>query len=152
MVKKSSEHTDTTNLDGVSDMKTWDDWSDFDISKAVAKVFLPCDYIFDEDNEKVLLVSTNTYLGAHGEPYERGEAYGEFNALSWSNIGPLAMGSNISITPPCNNRETEGVATGIEFGKNHVRHHHSFFASNDGATRAAAIVFLMMNGVTPDGK
>lgn len=49
----------------------------FELNKKIADLFLPCDYIFKD--EKVLLVYTNTYLGAHGEPYEIEEAYGEFN-------------------------------------------------------------------------
>ena len=127
-------------------MKAWDDWSDDEISSKIMGV------LHGDQVENWCLSDCGKYVYDCGPTGDQFYKVDVFDINNWSDMGPLAMRSNISITPPCNNRETEGVATGIEFGKNYVRHHHSFFASNEGATRAAAIVFLMLNGVSPDGK
>lgn len=70
--------------------------TDFELNSKLAELDLPCDYELKEG--KVLLVNTNTYLGAHGEPYEIVEAYDEFNPCkNWNAIMPIAVELNISL-------------------------------------------------------
>ena len=66
-------------------MCNWQDKSDFEINKAVADLYLPCDYLFNYESETVDLVSYQTYLGAHGIPCEITKKYGEFNPCNAAN-------------------------------------------------------------------
>lgn len=82
-------------------MSDWQDKSDFEINKAVATSWLPCDYDFDEKNKTVDLVGYVTYLGVHGIPDERLEKYGEFNPCSNpSDAWPVILDNEISIVDP----------------------------------------------------
>ena len=66
-----------------------------EINKRIAELYLPCDYIVTDDI--IDLVSTVTKLGAHGQPYEVVEKYGEFNpAENWNHLMPLVIQHNIS--------------------------------------------------------
>jgi len=81
-------------------MSDWQDKSDFEINKAVAASWLPCDYDFDEKNETVDLVGYVTYLGGHGIPDERIEKYGEFNPCeNASDAWSIILENNIIIEP-----------------------------------------------------
>lgn len=64
---------------------------------------------------------------------------------SWADMGPIILDNNIVITP-CMGANI-GDATGYSEHQNPVI---SEFNDNSKALRAAAIVFLMMNGVNPE--
>lgn len=119
--------------------------SDYEINKAVAALWLPCDYEFDETNKIVALVGYVTYLGGHGIPDERLERYGEFNPCNNpSDAWPIIVESQIAAIPPVSNGTNGWKA-------------ERFYNENCGTLidcidknplRAAMIVFLMMQ----DGK
>ena len=68
--------------------------SDFDINKEVARLFLECDYIYE--NEMVEIIGVTTFLGAYGEPEERQVKHGEFNPCNDPNdIMPIALESDL---------------------------------------------------------
>ena len=76
--------------------KNLSEMSDFEINKEVAKIFLECDYIYEDD--KVALIGVTTFLGGYGEPEEREVKYGEFDPCNNPNdIMPIAFDNKISL-------------------------------------------------------
>jgi hypothetical protein len=54
-------------------------WTEFDINERCADLYLPCDYIINENDKSIDLIGVQTWLGAHGEPDERTIKYGNYN-------------------------------------------------------------------------
>lgn len=116
-------------------MKTWDDWSDFDISLAVAK-FVAIDGLVESNGKSV-----------HIPEYHKRICLGwkTFWVSNPADMWPIILENNIVITP-CMGFSI-GDATGYSEHENPII---SEFNDNSKALRAAAIVFLMMNGVNPE--
>ena len=73
--------------------------TDFELNKAIASKYLPCDYVFDEERQAVDLVGVATKLGGHGEPFEEQVKYGEFNPVgNWNDLIPLVIEHKINLT------------------------------------------------------
>ena len=119
-------------------MKTWDDWSDFDLSFKVAKLSMP-----SNDNIQELLgnVCTGAVSGHNADSYQ----FVYFDINKPADMWPIILENNIVVTP-CVGANI-GNATGYSEHQNPVI---SEFSDNSKALRAAAIVFLMMNGVNPE--
>lgn len=117
-------------------MKTWDDWSDFEINCSVA-IALGCDVVIEFTPS-----SSSVYCGYEGLKSTQDERdYCNNPAYMW----PIILENNIVATP-CMGASI-GDATGYSEHQNPVI---SEFNDNSKALRAAAIVFLMMNGVNPE--
>lgn len=116
-------------------MKNWDDWGDYEINKTIVKLlgisfedmndFKPEPYIFNEDKKSVFDPCNN-----------------------WSDIGPIMLENGISLTKVSDSGEH------LYCVNDGYWHHGNFIDSNieyvhTNPLRAAAIVFLMMNGVKP---
>ena len=129
-------------------MSVWDGKSDFEINKAVATSWLPCDYDFDEKNKAVDLVGYATYLGGHGIADERLEKYGEFNPCeNASDAWPIILSNNINLLKyeDVDDDEWEAQA-GVKlnaFGYDDSSCEFYYYDKNP--LRAAMIVFLMIN-------
>ena len=129
-------------------MKTWDDWSDFEISNKITELKNNRDMT---RNIKIMgLWHRSCAYVAQGVKFV--DIGGEFKWVPCANYcsDPSAMWSiilknNIVVTP-CMGANI-GDATGYSEHQNHVI---SEFDDNSKALRAAAIVFLMMNGVNPE--
>ena len=119
-------------------MKTWDDWSDKEISSKILTV------IHGEQINHWCLSDCETFVydcGPIGDQYYRVDLIDINNpADMWT----LALSNNIVITPSMGSND--GDATGYLEHDNPVSIE---FSRNDEALRAAAIVFLEMNGVRP---
>lgn len=128
-------------------MKTWDDWSDQQLTKAVAMTVQGVTF----DRELRPDFAVDCFAEHEGGVAVRVINPGdeEFSNVdycnSWSDMGPLALNNNIVITPCMGSNN--GDATGYFEHKNPIT---IDFCVNYKALRAAAIVFLMMNGVKPD--
>lgn len=106
-------------------MKTWDDWSDKDVNKAVEKITGM--YCEDVDGR---YVQTCDYCN------------------NWSDIGPIIVDYGICLTSPTKGRKTANwSASWNEDGGRWSSGDIVFGDKNP--LRAAAIVFLEMNGVKP---
>lgn len=115
-------------------MKTWDDWSDFEINKAVVCAL----------GLKILSIWTvnpNVFITLGSSEASKKVDYCNNPADMW----PIILENNIVLTP-CMGANI-GDATGYSEHQNPVI---SEFNDNSKALRAAAIVFLMMNGVNPE--
>jgi len=67
-----------------------------EINKRIAELYLPCDYLLTKG--VVELISTVTKLGAHGEPHEVIEKYGEFNPCeNWNQLMPLVVDNKLCL-------------------------------------------------------
>jgi len=119
-------------------MKTWDDLSDFEINKTLfpfTKDFGECKDIMQKKNPNRSAVM-----------WGDGANWFEFNGCNNPlDMWPIILENNIVITP-CMGANI-GDATGYSEHQNPVI---SEFNDNSKALRAAAIVFLMMNGVNPE--
>lgn len=119
-------------------MKTWDDWSDFEINKSLfhfTRDFGKCEDIMQKNNPNRSAVM-----------WGDGANWFEFNGCNNPlDMWPIILENNIVITP-CMGLNI-GDATCYSEHKNPVI---SEFNDNSKALRAAAIVFLMMNGVNPE--
>lgn len=109
-------------------MKTWDDWSDFDINLAVAKVL-------------GFVVSKESH--GHSDVEARGDdGYHAWFTIdycnNWADMGPIIDEKRINLNA-YDAPEQGWTATSDT----------SFFVDSDNPLRAAAIVYLMMNGVKP---
>lgn len=115
-------------------MNAWDDWSDFDLSFAVAKL-VAIDRLVEHNGKAV-----------HVHDYHNGVCLGwkTFWINSPADMWTIILENNIVITP-CMSANI-GDATGYSEHQNPVIRE---FSDNSKALRAAAIVFLMMNGVNP---
>ena len=124
----------------------YESMSDFEINKAVATAWLPCDYDFDDKTETVDLVGCATYLGAHGIPDERLEKYGEFNPCNNpADAWPIIIDNKISIE--YDQSEDSWIAHQGDYliGKYVSICGYRYQYSDKNPLRAAMIVFLMMN-------
>lgn len=109
---------------------------DFEINVEVAKRYLPCDYYINQAQQTVDLISTQTYLGPHGEPDEREVKYGEFNPVgSWADAGPIIHDCKINI----DYRESIKAGPMAKLSGD-----NSIYAVNKNELRAAMEVFLMI--------
>lgn len=116
-------------------MKTWDDWSDYEVNKVAVKFleinfedmsdFFPEPYLFNEDSQC------------------------EFNLCkSWVDMGQIIGDRKISlhwdweVMNECSAIGSTYVMSSLGFRQIN----HEYTSKNH--LRAAAIVFLMMNGVT----
>ena len=52
------------------------EWTEDEINLRCAELYLPCDYIINENDNSIDLIGVQTWLGAHGEPDERTVKYG----------------------------------------------------------------------------
>lgn len=117
-------------------MKTWDDWSDFDINLAVAK-------------KRGFVVSSNS--NGHSAVDARGDdGYNAWFTLdycnSWGDIGQIIQSKQIDLISP-----TAGGMSVWQAEKFYPEKlSGNINASAKNPLRAAAIVFLMMNGVNPE--
>lgn len=113
-------------------MKDYESMSDFEANKAVASIFLPCDYVFDEEHKKVDVVGTVTKLGGYGEPYEELVKYGDFDPCNNpTDAWPIIVENKIGLTPSHCGEFWEAD--------------HDYFFRDKNPLRAAMIVYLMMN-------
>lgn len=112
-------------------MKTWDDLSDFDVNKAVAiAVGHKCYY----DRGNYTNDGKNVVVKGKG-------VVGWFDPCNnWADMGPIIDKNNIT-TGPCSSGKK--MAASYRGGFDDI----VFFDNK--TCRAAAIVFLMMNGVKP---
>lgn len=118
---------------------------DFEINSLVAGYWLPCDFHLNVNEKTVDLISTQTYLGAHGEPYEKEEKYAEFNPSNKpSDIMPIAIDNGINLlAPDLNDR---WCATNDLSAFVHPRPTNCIFTASLSPYRAIAIVYLLMRG------
>lgn len=121
----------------------YESMSDFEINKAVATAWLPCDYDFDDKAETVDLVGYTTYLGAHGIPDERLEKYGEFNPCNNpTDAWPIILENGIA--PLAENGRIYGATTNT-YEYYEPRGNVIYSCEDKNPLRAAMIVFLMMS-------
>ena len=112
-------------------MKTWDDWSDFEINYRIAKRVIT--------NGNVCIVKNFVtgrkfvYVGVEGEQTEVDYCN------SWSNMGPIIVNNKIGVHP-----DAFKDGNWFAFDSYDMTMHESAEP-----LRAAAIVFLEMNGVNP---
>ena len=132
-------------------MKTWDDWSDADITIAVNNItnelqnlrVIECregSYVYIGDDDAGTYAGNGEVVGDwHEAPYESFL----IDYCDWKDMGPLIDDNDIWIQP-----DLAGD------GKKHayITGSSELHMSDKNPCRAAAIVFLMMNGVSPDGK
>ena len=65
-------------------------YTEFDINKRCAELYLPCDYAVNENDKSIDLIGVQTWLGAHGEPDERTVKYGSFDPCNdWDDAGAI---------------------------------------------------------------
>jgi hypothetical protein len=132
-------------------MKTWDDWSCFDLSFAVAKLHQP-------NNDKIQVISGKVCVGALGGHTDDSYTFVYFDINSWADMGPIIFSKNISIINiknttqwfACADVEFENICMspdGNDSGISSMSTNHASYCTKP--LRAAAIVFLMMNGVKP---
>lgn len=114
-------------------MKTWDDWSDFELSKAVAKI-VAHDGKVEVGNSVV-----------HIHQYHNGVCIGwkTFDINSWADMGPVTEKHHISLMQPDEDDDRWNAIHWCDGGECMYDEYHK------NPLRAAAIVFLMMNGVKP---
>ena len=108
--------------------------SDFEINKLVAKHWLPCDYYFNENENRVDLVALQDVMnnGIHDQVFK---PYAEYNPCNNpSDAWPIIVENKISIFP-CGLREKKWQA---EF-------YYLDAVKHENPLRAAMIVYLMMN-------
>lgn len=126
-------------------MKTWDDWSDFDLSLAVAKINYP--------------ETASIWVGRVAVSFSDASAGGfdvrYFDINSWADMGPIIVDSGISLIKLIDGYQAISNSwdyiditdrDGINdccIGNEAAMYGHK------NPLRAAAIAFLMMNGVNP---
>ena len=127
-------------------MSDWNDKSNYEINKAVASLWLPCDYRFVDEAEVVLLTGIKTWLGAYGEPDEREVLYGEFDpCTNIQDAWPIMKEHNIDIEWP-----DEGHCRGVvSRGMKDTVDGWADFTDKEEALRCAMIVYLQSEGVNP---
>ncbi len=59
------------------------EYTELDINKRCAELYLPCDYIINKNDNSIDLIGVQTWLGAHGEPDERMVKYGNYNPCNY---------------------------------------------------------------------
>ena len=119
-------------------MKTWDDWSDFDLSLEVALLVAPnCQASHDADH-----VYIHKYLDGKCVGFEI------FSINNWNDIGQIIENSKITVSHSIN----EGYAWFVDESKPYFHYEDAitFNVTANNCRRAAAIVFLEMNGVKPN--
>lgn len=128
-------------------MKTWDDWSDSDLSEAIA----PYAVGGRRFNRR--------YKGTAVECFgSAGTCIGTFDINNWADMGPLCFSYGISVINlkgttqwfACTDVEFDNICLrpdGEDNGVSCFNAEHVYYQVKP--TRAAAIVFLMMNGVRP---
>lgn len=119
-------------------MKTWDDWSDKDINARVTSI------VFDLDGWQLTEKGCSFYhCGIDGDGYYSQPVIDYCN--SWSGMGPLIVENNIGLNQPM------PWEASLEWDANIFSDDGSveYNAINTNPLRAAAIVFLEMNGVKP---
>jgi len=113
-------------------MKTWDDWSDFEVCFKVVE-----------------LLGLRTCEGQHYKPrvacWDENGFIIKFDINSWSDMGPLIVENRIAIAPHPLRDDSRGVWMCL--GRD--GYGNRFTKDGTNPLRAAAIVFLMMNGVKP---
>lgn len=122
-------------------MKTWDDWSDYKINKRIA------DFIFPEQIKSVKAAKENVvdvWIANGGKGFYRHEYVDYCN--SWADIGHILLDKAIGMV--AENGKLIGATTSSQ---QYYEPYGDIIYSYDHANplRAAAIVFLMMNGVNP---
>lgn len=128
-------------------MSKWQDKSDFEINRAVANLYLTCDYVLNGESEVVDLIDRKTHLGAHGIPYEVTRKYGEFDPCNVaSDAWPIIV--NTCMTIELAHPELGQVGTNTiynPFGTDW----QCDYTDNKDCFRAAMIVYLEMNDAQP---
>lgn len=114
-------------------MESWDDWSDEDLANQILVV------MHGEVINLFTLSDCKTYVydcGVIGESFYRVDL---IDINKPADMWPIIVNSRITIAPYQD--ESQGWFATTDT---------SFFVDNENPLRAAAIVFLMMNGVTPN--
>jgi hypothetical protein len=121
-------------------MKTWDDWSDLEIDAQVTMVVYNLhDWEYSDNMQQFY------HCGACGNETNNQPVINYCN--SWADMGPIIAKSKIDLT-------YEGGFR-MEWESSHIKHLNEYEVDVVGSNyhvnplRAAAIVFLMMNGVNP---
>lgn len=118
-------------------MKTWDDWSDFDLSLAVAKIVAIDGLV--EHNDKAV----------HIHDYHNGVClwWKTFWINNPADMWPIMLENGIGLV--AENSKLIGATTSSQ---QYYEPYGDIIYSYDHVNplRAAAIVFLMMNGVNPE--
>ena len=127
--------------------------SDFEINKLVANHWLPCDYDFNEDENRVDLVSLQDVMncGMHDQVYK---AYSEYNPCNNpSDAWPIIFENEMSIWPvykpdyeigmSYSTGEWKAFCVKSIDGESCVDS-DGFEASDENPLRAAMIAYLMM--------
>ena len=114
-------------------MKTWDDWSDLEINQKVAEALS----INFEVISGVVIASVK-----HGGSNVISISGAVDYCNSWTDMGPIIDDNDITVGPCTSGRK---MAASYRGGFNDI----VFFDNK--TCRAAAIVFLMMNGVSEHG-
>ena len=116
-------------------MRTWDDWSDFEVNKAVA--------------ERLGLVTGGANDNYACVKVKKSEDYRAWYLVdycnSWNDIGPIIERNNITIA--CYDGEWSAFSGFRPWADTDIRDNETHCKN---IKRAAAIVFLIMNGVNPD--
>ena len=114
-------------------MKTWDDWSDFEINCSMA-IAQGCDVVVELSPS-----SSSVYCGYEG--LESTQAERDY-CNNPADIWPIIYNNEIQVTP--SKSELSSAATFTNHGYVDKERY------DKNPLRAAAIVFLMMNGVNPE--
>lgn len=123
---------------------SWNDKSNYEINKAVASRWLPCDYRFEDTAGVVLLIGVETWLGACGEPDEREVLFGEFEpCTNIQDAWPIMEQHNIDIEWP-DEGNCCGTVSRYMKGTTDVQED---FTEKEDALRCAMIVYLDSEGV-----
>lgn len=121
-------------------MKTWDDWSDEAIDVKVTRIVFGCSgWAVTSDANKLCRFDENNRLLYTQEVIKY--------CNSWANIGQILLDKGIGMV--AENGKLIGATTSSQqyyepYGDTIYSHDHV------NPLRAAAIVFLMMNGVNPE--
>ena len=121
-------------------MKTWDDWSDFDLSFNVAKLSMPSN---DNIQEFFGKVCTGAVSGHNADSYQ----FVYFDINNPADMWPIMLENGIGMV--AENGKLIGATTSSQ---QYYEPYGDMIYSYDHVNPllAAAIVFLMMNGVNPE--
>lgn len=128
----------------------YNELTDFGINKLVAGKYLPCDYIFNEDENIVELIGVVTKLGAYGEPYEDQVKYGKYDPCNNpSDAWPIILENKIGIYPvgSLGNKTYSFEFTDYWYAEGYFDiedNTSGFDVKHKNPLRAAMIVYLMM--------
>lgn len=122
-------------------MKTWDDWSDWDINTELTTI------IFSDMLSNLKISETGRYFY-----YKTREGWGTQDVLDYCNtpndMWPLMIDSGIVVLP-YDTCERYIAVSGATLNSDHNLCSDNIWYLDEKPLRAAAIVFLEINGVKP---